>query len=238
MAVAKDAVSRFTGTGTGTLSWTHTPVGTPRGVVVGTVCNEGVNQISSVTYGGVACAGDSTSRAVKATAEDGEVRLFTLGASVPTGAQTVEVLVSGAAAKTAFCVTVTAADDVEVVDVDNSINSDSQSNPSGTLSLGGRSSFVVQVFFSGQDTLGGITPLSGWTADYEVDFGAQTGGWYSYNTVGTSDVTFGWTQTAEDALCVAVAIGEVVAASGQPTVSRLRGVPGARLGGQRFGRGW
>src|SRR5690606_11093100 len=43
----------------------------------------------------------------------------------------------------------------------------------------------------------------------ETDVGSTVAGVYSYNTIGTSNVTAGWSQTAEDALMLAVAVAEV-----------------------------
>lgn len=205
MTIAFDAESRFTGTGTGNLSWTHAG-GTVAGVIVGVVYPSGANQVSAVTYGGVTVPLLAVSS--KTAAEAGSARLYFLGSGLPSGNQTVAVTVSGSASKTAFCMTVTAAGAVDVVAVNASINSGSQSNPSVTLALGGRTSWCAILLKSGQDALSGISPSSGWSGGFEVDFGNDTGGIYKYDTVGSSDVTAGWTQTADDANAVAIALAE------------------------------
>jgi hypothetical protein len=204
MAVAPDA--RSTSTLTNDPSWTHTPVGTPRGVVVGIAAPSGSDIISGVTYGGVAMG--RVAVAAKAAAEAGSVYVYFLGTGIPTGAQTVTVTTSGVNTAIGHATTLTAAADTEVVDSDNTINSDSIANPSVTLSLGGRTSYCYIRFLSGQDAVGGITPFTGWTSRAENDAGTFTIGVYDYDTIGSTDVSAGWTQAADDAIAVAVAVSE------------------------------
>jgi len=208
MAVAFDAISNVAA-GTGDLSWTHTPVGTPRGVRVDIVENGGANGISSVTYGGVAM--ELVAVNAKTSGEAGTVVTYFLGKSLPTGAQTVSVTVGDAVSKRAVAITVTAASDTCWTSADTSISSDSATNPSATLNLLGKTSFVSLALHSGQGAAAGITPLTGWTSRLEHDFGAQMGGWYTYNTIASSDVSCGWTQTADDAVMIAAAITEAPA---------------------------
>lgn len=205
MAVAFDAVSNVAA-GTGNLSWTHTPVGTPRGVKVDIVENGGTNGVDSVTYGGVAM--ELVAANAKTSGEAGTVITYFLGRNIPAGAQTVSVTVNDAVSKRAVAITVTASSDTCWTSVDTSISSDSVTNPSTTLSLLGKTSFVSLALHSGQGTAGGITPATGWTSRLENDFGAQVCGWYTYNTIASSNVACGWTQTADDAVMVALAITE------------------------------
>lgn len=119
MAVALDASSRSGSTvsaSVASFSWTHTPVGTPAGVVVvvaGTTT--ATNDVTSVTYGGVSVPRVSGAFAADTAGEPAFTDVYFLGSSVPTGAQTVVVNrnnnangVWGAAA------TVTAGADTEV----------------------------------------------------------------------------------------------------------------------------
>lgn len=216
MAVAFDAVSNVAA-GTGDLSWTHTPVGTPRGVRVDIVENGGTNGVSSVTYGGVAM--ELVAVNAKTSGEAGTVITYFLGKSLPTGAQTVSVTVGDAVSKRAVAITVTAASDTCWTSVNTSISSDSATNPSATLNLLGKTSFVSLALHSGQGAAAGITPLTGWTSRLEHDFGAQMGGWYTYNTIASSDVSCGWTQTADDAVMIAAAITEAPAITDTARVS-------------------
>src|SRR3989344_6450108 len=69
--------------------WTHTPAGTPRGVLVFVFTNDSVDNTSSVTYGGVTMTEVSGGLAVDTAGEKSRIETFFLGSSVPTGAQTV-----------------------------------------------------------------------------------------------------------------------------------------------------
>lgn len=213
-AVAFDAFSSVA-QGTGNLSWTHTPVGTPRGIIVLIAQNVGTtDEVSTVTYGGTGMT-EIASFNCDTTGEPGCVYAYFLGSSIPTGAQTVSVTVTGASAKRASAISLTATANTEIVSSVTSINADT-SNPSATLSLSSRTSFVAEVLHSGQNAVTGITPLTNWTSRLENDYGNQTAGWYTYDIIGTSDVTVGWTQTNDDAAIFAVGASEVAFA---PTVT-------------------
>ena len=192
--------------GTGDLTWDHNPTKTPAGVLVGVVGPEGTDHVVGVTYGGVAMVEVTGSPLIKTAAEVGAVYLFFLGSGVPTGNQTIVVDTNNTAVvRQAACFTVTAASNI-IVKNTVTISSDSVANPSANLALGGKNCFVAVVFISGQDAITGTTPLAGWSSGYEYDLGTTSMGMYSYGTVAGDDVTVGWTQTAEDAVCIAVAL--------------------------------
>lgn len=235
MAVAYDAVSTAGFNFTGTYSWTHTPVGTPRGAMVWP-WSPGGDNVTGVTYGGSAMAEVTGSPLQKNTGEAITVYGYFLGASVPSGAQTVEVTQGGTDTRNAMAITMTAEADTEIVDT-STISSDSQADPSVVLSLGGRECFCAIKFGSGHNAITDVTPNSGWTGRAEGSNGSYTNGLYTYDTVGTTDVTAGWTQTAEDAVAIAAAFAEV-AGGGDPI--RIRFHPqwsgmgsGGMLGGNR-----
>lgn len=208
MTVAYDAVSNAT-EGTGNLSWTHTPVGTPAGVIVFVTQIAGGDEVTGVTYGGVAMTEVTGSPNLKATGEPGAVYGYFLGSSIPTGAQTVTVTVDATGTnKAAVAITITAAANTTVQDTDVSINSDAATNPSATLALGGNTCFCAEGFFSGINAVGNVTPFADWTSRYEFDFTSQIGGVYTYDTIAAVDVTMGWTQTSEDAIAIGVAVTE------------------------------
>lgn len=209
MAIAYDAFSRAT-EGTDDLSWTHTPAGTPAGVLVFVVAPEGTDHIVGVTYGGTTLNEIVGSPVLKSGGEAGCVHAFYLGSGVPSGAQTVAVDTDSslAAKRMGLCFTVTASTTVTVQSVDTSINSNAVANPSASLALGGRSCFVAEAFFSGQDATTSYAAPAGWTQHREFDFGTSGGGEASYDTVDTADVTIGFTQASEDAICLAVALRE------------------------------
>jgi hypothetical protein len=216
MTVAFDAYSNGGAATTGNVSWTHTPVGTPRGVVVFVRHSAGADSIGDVTYGGVTLTEMAGSPYTVSTGSEGDGLLlsgYLLGASVPTSGQTVVVNDNGGAlSKRAFCFTVTAAANIE--EIDTTSGSGSGANPSGTLSLGARESFCAFYGVSGQNDVAGIAPLTNWTSREEFDVGSLTEMVYTYDIVGTSDVTVGWTQTAEEYGFFSAAIAEVVGGGG------------------------
>ncbi len=228
MTVAFDA-SSSSSAGNSTLTWDHDPVGTPRCVIVfvveDTTTTDGV---TGVTYAGTSMTDVSGSPNIHTTGETGAVHCFFLGASVPTG-DPAEIVVSitGSVGRIGFAITLTAAGDTEVVDSDGTIASDSLVDPSVTLSLASRTSFAAIGFYSGHAGVASVTPLSNWNSRVEHDFGGQVAAMYSYDTIGSSDVTAGWTQTAQDATMIALAVSETVA--GHPFSN------GTRLGQQAIG---
>lgn len=217
MAVAFDVYTQL-GNGTTDISATHTPSGTPRGVVVFVVQGAGgTDEVSGVTYGGTAMTEVAGSPNAKAAAEAGVVYAYFLGSSVPTGAQTVTVTVSGASAKVAGCYTVTAAADTTTEDVDASINSDSVTDPSATLSLNGKTCFCCQAVFTGLGAIGGGNLVSNWSdaagSGGRLDFGPACASIQRFLTDGSTDVTMGYVQTTEDAVIIGVAVTESAGAA-------------------------
>lgn len=194
-------------------SWSH--AGAASGIGAWIV-NVGA-QLSSTMPATVTCGGETLSQVgptvTKSSGEaQGQNAYFLLGSgTIPQGTQTCSVDLGGDVGS-ASAVTVTAADDVEVVDQE-SLVSDSVADPSVTLALTGRASFAYETFGSGQNAVSGITPLTDWTVQAEIDNGTTTSGIYTYDIVGTADVTAGLTQTAEDILLYAIAVSEVEAAA-------------------------
>ncbi|MCB9610512.1 MAG: hypothetical protein H6716_28240, partial [Polyangiaceae bacterium] len=105
MAAVYDAVSD------GTTSWTHTPTGTPRGVIV-FVCHYYASSSVTVTYGGIPMNEVALYRSGSWLAA-----AFFLGSGIPTGAQTVAVTTPATYVK-GVAVTVTADRDTVVADSD------------------------------------------------------------------------------------------------------------------------
>lgn len=137
MAVAFDASSEsHTGT-TGSVSqasfnWTHTPVGTPRGVLVFTFSTFSSNDnATAVSYGASSMTAVSGGRAVSTGGTYiGDVKAWFLGASVPTGAQTVTITrTNNTDEMYAVAMTVTAAADTSVHTAGISLLQGSGSNP-------------------------------------------------------------------------------------------------------------
>jgi len=193
----------------------HNPTGTPRGVVMWLSSSPGVDRANAASYEGVALAEVTGSPNNLGTGETGTVSCFFLGASVPTNdPATALITLTGGGENILYVVTLTAAADTEVVDSDGSINSTSVENPAATLSLAGRDSWCGIGFWSGQDAATGITPFANWTSRSENDISTELQACYTYDTIGSTDVSAGWTQTAEDAVGISVAISEVAAPGG------------------------
>lgn len=201
-------------------SYTHTPVGTPRCVLVFVMYTGSSDDLTSVSYGGTGMTEVSSSPLIKATGETGVVHAYVLGASIPTGAQSV-TSVAGAVTKRYRSITYTGAADCEVV-ATSTISVDTGADPSGTVSLGGRTSAVAEGWVDGNDSPVNVTELTNWTATTEGDFGTQTAAMYYYTIVSTTDVTFGYTALDNDHIILAVAVSEVLA-GGTGTTGRILG---------------
>lgn len=114
MAVALDTVDEFAQWTTATpVTKTFTPVGTPRGIFVGIAQVAAVtDDIVSVTYGGVALTRIASAQITAA----GRAYMYFLGASIPTGAQTVSIgTTGGGATRWAGIASVTAAADTQIL---------------------------------------------------------------------------------------------------------------------------
>lgn len=224
MAVALDVVTDFTA-GTGTLSATHTPVGTPRGAVVGVVVDGTTSdEVTTAAYGAASLTEVSGSPHTNAASPGCSIHIFFLGTSVPTGAQTVTVNVGGSTVKDAWCYTLTADDDTTVVDT-TAVDGAGIGSHTGTLALGGVACHCAEfVWSNGNNTLR-ISPLTNWSVPVsETDFGSEVAGVYTYDIVGTADVTMGWTHDqADSGAALGIAIREGGGGGGAASVT----VPGA-----------
>jgi hypothetical protein len=224
VAIAHDAVSNVAA-GTGNLSWTHTPTGTPRGVVVLIGQSLGItDEVTGVTYGGVAMTEIALSPlihdATSGATDDGVLYGYWLGASVPTGAQTVAVTVNGTgSSKRAVAATVTASSDVAVEDTSTFNEVNTTTTPTVTLTTG--SGVVTQcygVLIFGQPGVGDVQPGTGVTTILEHDAGAHVICFgRSTSTDAGSDFTMAWALegagTTDDAAILAIAFKESAAAA-------------------------
>lgn len=188
--------------------WTHTPVGTPRAVVVYCLHVAALDEYTTVTYGSLELTEVAGSPNILATGEIGGVSVWFGGSSIPTGAQTVTASVSGTTtSKGCAARTFTASADVEVVDVDGLVNA-SLLNPTVTLALNSRESYVFLYGYSGVNDVTAIAPFTNWTADAESDIGNEVLLVYSYNITSDVDVSAGWTAAADDVAFLALALSD------------------------------
>lgn len=214
MALAFDASSETTGTTT--FSWTHTPVGTPRGVFVFIVTQtDTADVISGVTYGGVTM--DRQQHAADAVGEAGACYGYFLGESVPTGAQTVEVTVSsGSNAKWACAITVTAAADTELAGIGSAKLEGDSTNSSVTITGIAGASYGAAGMFWGGGIVGSVVEGTGMTMRQTHDFGDVTGFAMSRSSqLASGDMTmaFDTSGDTDDTAMVGIAIQEAASSS-------------------------
>ena len=221
MAIAFDATSGANGAGD--LSWTHTPVGTPRGVVVfvNQAAGSTVDQVIGVTYGGVAMTEVALSPFTHTAGdEDAVMHAFFLGASIPTGAQTVAVDVDATGTgKRAQAVTVTAADDTSVDDT-STADIASTTTPSVDLTTTVET-VVLAAMHTGVQNAANFASGSNYTDLEEFSHGTNASSFIRRTTnPSAGTVTVDWTQNLEEAGILAVAIREGTGAAA-PTVKKL-----------------
>lgn len=210
MAIAFDAVStQAVDTGG---SWTHSPVGIPKGVIVQIIQNNTTDNVTSVTYGGVGLTRITGATVVHTNgAEDGVVYTYFLGSGVPTGGKTVSVTVTGSDAKQAVCCTVTASTDT-AVDGYGTLDSGSVDDPSVFVPTT-HETILFAGLHSGINSPVNIAPGANYT---ELDEGSLVANvCYSFirrtGTAGASldGILVDWsTNTADEAGIGAVAIRE------------------------------
>jgi len=186
--------------------------GTPKGVAVfvGTN-NEDTERITGITYGGVAMTKVQYAYNQVAAPSAGNAYLYFLGASVPSGTQSVSIagLRSTRAAQIVI-VSFDAAGDLEVVDSDL-VEDAGSTSASVVLSYASRTCMAFGGMVTSEAVVGNSTVLSGMTALHDYDFGARVALASRETTAQASDFTFGWTDSGTNShALVAMAISEIV----------------------------
>lgn len=210
MTIAFDATSgsaALINTAT-TTNWTHTPVGVPGAVVV--LIPQGINtdQVSAVTYGGVALSRvRSDTRAVTETCR---VYIYFLGSGIPTGAQTVAVTTTGTNPMWPQAITYTAAQNT-VVNVQAGLDAGIIANPSLALSPTAQAG-LAYVCASGLNAPVS-TPQAGLTQAAARDLGTISGH-MGYKVVSAGATTVGWTSAIDDVCHAGVGITELAVTLG------------------------
>jgi hypothetical protein len=210
MTVAHDAATESATFSTvSPFTFSHTPSGTPRGILVviqhGTVSTDLIT--GAVTYGGVAMT--RISRAADTAGEPGATYAYFLGSGIPTGAQTVSITHSATATlKIATVNSMTAAANT-AVEVSNVIQADT-ANPQLALNSAVSALRYVGVY-SGAVGPTSLTLLGGMTAVHSHDFGAFCSRVDRETTASSGSFTIGYTAASDDVGMVAVAIREVQA---------------------------
>lgn len=209
MAIAFDTSSRTDNPSGG---WTHTPVGTPKGVFVFIIQQNSTDAATAVTYGGVAMT--ELQNALSST-EVGRCQGYFLGDNIPTGAQTITPSMSGTNAAAGFCVTVTAAGDTQVAGIGSAkLESGSVTAPSVTITGISGASYGAGGIFSGIGAPSDIAAGTGMTLrQLGVDFGANSAIQESSTSQNASgDLTIGFLAGTNPAALVGIAIEEIAAA--------------------------
>ena len=203
MAVAYDAVAiPAAELYEATFSWTHTPVGTPKGVAVIVVQENAPDQVSGVTYGGVAMT--RVRADINATAEIGRVYIYFLGSGIPAGAQTVTVTLTDVEDCNAVSLTVTAAADT-AVDVHEGGDPGVIADPS--LSISPTVDAVIFYGFYSGLAAPVTTVQAGSTHVAGKDLGQESAMW-ARKSVSAGATTIGYTAAADDVCHSALAIKE------------------------------
>lgn len=232
--VAIDALSEsHTGT-TGSASeasfgWTHTPVGTPAGVVVCTFVNSSADDATAVSYGASSMAAVTGGRAVSTGSEPGDAKVWLLGSSVPTGAQTVTVTrTNNATVMYALAWTVTAGGDTDVYEagivllqeVGTVAEQSVDDGSPGTNSLRGA---------CGNSGRTGLVEGASSTLVHNIEFGARTDSGVYETTAGQGSRLIGWDAASDDRALVHFAVRQAAGGGGSTACRNLLllGVGGA-----------
>jgi hypothetical protein len=219
VAIAHDATSgsaALIATAT-TTTWTHTPVGTPKGVVVLIPQGLSTDQVSGVTYGGVALT--RIRFAARSAAEACAVYTYFLGQNIPTGPQTVAVTTTGTNPMWPQAATLTADSAITAVDVENGLDAGIIANPSLALSPTAEAT-LYYVNASGLNAPVS-TPESGTTQLAARDLGTISGHIGTKEVAGAGATTIGWTSASDDVCHAGLAVKESEPVAGPGMRSRV-----------------
>lgn len=224
MTVTVDVVVESNRTdNTNPYTFSHTGGASPEGVVL--LINQNgdgadlIGEAAAVTYGGTAMTRVQYATNGVATPSGGASYIYFLGASVPTGTQTVSVAFNTANSRSVefVCITLDAAADTEVVD-SAILESTGAADPQISLTYGGRTCMSFASILGGNSTVGSYTDVASTTAVHDTDFGARVGLVQRETTAGSSDFTSGWTASSASVAMAAVAISETANAVSIDTV--------------------
>lgn len=200
-------------------TFTHTPVGTPKGVVLFVIGSGTASDFidGTVSYGGVAMT--RIALATDTVVELGTSFCYFLGSGIPTGAQTVSIDYTGnteGSFKKAICITLTAAADTAVA-ASGALSEDA-TNPSLTLDSGADTAIRILGMHTGQQ-VAGVTLGGGLTSvlSENSEGAASRSRQVAYQTTpGSGSTALGWTIAADDCALTGVAIKEAAASTGSP----------------------
>jgi len=215
-AVAFDAgTESHTGT-TGSTSeasfnWTHSPVGTPKGVVVFVFINADVDYETSVSYGSLTLS-EYSNFAADIGDEQGRTYVFSAGSSIPTGNQTVTVTrTNNATVMYAVAYTVTASVDTGITGYVDEENNQTLTEVNVDDGSPGTNSIRLAATHWGGSSIPTVGSNS--TQGPSIDFGTRTISTVRETTAGQGSRPVGWNTgaTSDDVAAVYLAVYELPA---------------------------
>jgi hypothetical protein len=222
MAIAHDADTRWpttdgpsgtnsSDTTTGDRTFTHTPVGTPAGVVVVVLCTGTTAVVSGVMYAGVTMTLRQTATD---TSEAGRVDVYTLTDTfIPTDSPaTVTMVNCTSTQKWATCSTVTSATNFSSYNAGNLKNTTTATNP--TLSVTTTDTTILYGgLHGGAASPGSYVSGASHTSQHNNDWGTLSARTQRRtSTVAAGTITYNFTYGTSDDYCIAaVALAELTA---------------------------
>ncbi len=217
MAVAFDATSGSGVLGDANLSWswTHTPTGTPQGVVAFTFKDVSASNITGVTYGGVAMT--LIGSAIDSAGEPGTCEVWFLGTGLPTGAQSIVATVSvgNANSHAGIAATVTALGNTSSTGVITEADDQVLTEENITDGSPGSASLRFAGVFSGISTGATIGANSTMLFQYTAVGGGRSFQACQETVPGQGSRPVGFTGASDDVAAVYLAIRETAPASSQ-----------------------
>lgn len=212
MTVSVDVVTESSGWSTtpDPFTFSHAGGASPAGVLIGIGATGDTDVIGAggVTYGGVATVRRSLGIAQDAVGETCSAYWYFLGSGVPGGTQTVSIDHTATGVnKVAYCITINAAGDVEIV-TDNRLQGD-QADPQISLDSGLREAMRFFLISSGHNSPASLTLISGMTALGDATTGVESIVVARETNPSTGNTNVGWTATIEDVAMVAAAVAEL-----------------------------
>lgn len=213
MTVAHDSVSEsHTGVSgsvsEASFSWTHTPVGTLKGVYILTFTTlTSVNAITNVTYGGVQCTLVPGALAQDTATEPAAVRLWYLDTGIPSGAQSVVCTRTNNSAECySAAIGVTAGNPTQPHGI--VLQQEDQAPAEASVddgSIGINSVRYCGAFYGGSNV---PTPGANSTALIDIDMGLRTISVVRETTAGQGSRSVGFSDVSDDWAAIAFAVRE------------------------------
>jgi len=196
-------------------TFTHDPAGeTLKGVWVSILHGtDSTDNVSGVTYGGVTMTRVGTNS--DTVTEPGRSYLYFLGSGIPTGSQTVSVDLASATGTDMqmVCGGFTSANSLDTESVTSGGVSEQASNPSVSLTVGGRYSAAVGGYYTGTAVTSAVPNVNLTPVFTRSSFGAFGVRVDRQTRPSTSDFTFGYTTTSDDVALTVGSFAEVIVAA-------------------------